>query len=220
MGRRGLIATIGIFTLLVSLFIFTILWAGRSYTTVTIEHTYYFLVRDCEETTSAAVAGQSYVSGGAGYLWGDNVVLACYYTRSDAERISLIMEEKGIETNILTQNPATFSLHGTAAEQAAHIKANAETADTCARMFYDCANGLERGTMSQEEARAAVRGAAKSLKGLREGNTGTVYNTWNAELYRAEHRAEELASGILFAKDLRYSQVQLLMSVLSIEDCF
>ena len=222
--HRGayLAALLAIFLFTISIFVGIFWWNGRAYAKVSLEEKYYLLVRDCEDTTAAVVAGQIYSSGGAGYLLdtGDLVALACYFSERDAEFVQGVMAEKGLTTHVVEISPEDFSLNGKRAEERAHITANANTADTCARILYDTANGLERTELTQDEARAALTGVIKSLKGLREGNEGELYGLWNAALYEAEREGREVAAGILFAKDLRYIQIRLCLAISNIENYF
>lgn len=211
--RRGpwtFLAALGVFLFTVGLFVGMFVWYGRDETTLSLGREYYFLVRECEDATASAVAGQVYLSGGAGYLLTDGgrscVVLSCYFRLTDAERVQGALAEKGIEAEILTLSTKDFS--ASAADKQL-IEDNVATAETCARILYDAANGLERAEFTQDEARAAVRGAASSLKGLSQGS----FPLWNAELVRAEHKAREICEGILFAKDLRYLEAELLLAI-------
>ena len=223
-NHRGayLATAIAIFLFTVCLFVGIFWWNGRAYAKVTLEEKYYLLVRDCEDTTASVVVGQIYSSGGAGYLLdtGNLVALACYFTDRDAEFVQSVMAEKGVDTRVVEISPEEFSLNGKRAEARAHITANANTVDTCARILYDTANGLERTELSQDEARAALTGVVKSLKGLREGNEGDLYGLWNAVLYEAEREGREVAAGILFAKDLRYIQIRLCLAISNIGNYF
>lgn len=215
------VAVLAMFLFVVALFAGVFFWQSKKSVRVNAEREYYFLVRDCEDTTASAVAGQVYLSGGAGYLLetgGEScVVLAGYFRIEDAERVKSTMEENEISARVLTLRMEDFFLEGEAAEQKEQVEGNLETVETCARILYDTANGLERTSLSQEEARSAVRGVTKSLKGLRGQNSAALFSRWNAELSAAERRGAEICEGILFAKDLRYLQVQLLMAVLSAE---
>lgn len=218
-GWKKMLAAAGIFVILAALLVGTAYAAGRKFARVEVKKTYYFLVRGCEESTAAAVAGQVYVAGGAGYLWGDCVILSCYFLQSDAERVRSVMRQQGIEAEIRAEKIDSVILNGGKAEQAVRVGSNLEVADTCAHILYDCANGLERGSLSQTEAREGLRGVQKSLEGLRKGN-GTLSDAWDRELYRAERRAAELSEGILFSKDLRYLQISLILAVLSAGEYF
>ncbi len=218
------LAAVAVFLLTAGLFVGIFWWYGRDEARICLGREYYFLVQDCEDTTASAVAGQVYLSGGAGFPLvqnGENcIAIACYFRETDAERIQNAMAEKGTQTRILTLKSADFRLVGKSAALKGRVEGNLETAETCARILYDTANGLERADCSQEEARAAVRGAAKSLKGLREGNSDPLFTLWNARLSAAQRRGSELADGILFAKDLRYLQIELLLDIVNAEGCF
>ena len=215
---------LGVFLFTVCLFIGLFWWYGRDYARVSLQKTYYFLVRDCEDTTASAVAGQVYLSGGAGYLLEvageSSVVLSCYFKIADAERVQSMMQEKGIQTELLSFSTEEFVLQGEKAKLKTIVVENVETVETCARILYETANGLERTDTSQEEARAAVRGVISSLKGLQQGNEEQLFALWNHSLLSAERRGREIAEGIIFAKDLRYLQVELCMAILKTGEYF
>ena len=212
---------LAVFLFTVCLFVGVFWWYGRDYARVSLGKEYYFLVRDCEDTTASAVAGQVYLSGGAGYLLGeDAVVLSCYFKKTDAERVQGSMTEKGLETRILALKTEEFTLSGDKARYLSRVEANADTVETCARVLYDTANSLERTDISQDEARAAVKGVVSALKGLRQGNEDSFFELWNHALSNAERRGKELTEGILFAKDLRYLQVEFCIAILSSDRYF
>lgn len=223
-GLFTFFAVLGVFLFTVILFVGVFWWYGEDYARVSLNRTYYFLVRDCEDATASAVAGQIYLSGGAGYLievdGASAVILSCYFKDTDCERVKNTLSEKGVETRLLALSTNDFSLQDSKAELRGRVEANAETVETCARMLYETANGLERTDISQEEARAAVRGVVTTLKGLRQGNKDESFELWNHELSDAERRGTEIAEGILFAKDLRYLQIELCMAILSIDVYF
>ena len=66
------------------------------------------------------------------------------------------------------------------------------------------------------EAKAAARGAASSLAGLAEGNAGAFFDRWNAELLAAKRSCKEIEGGLVFAKDLRRIQAQLLCALVGL----
>lgn len=220
-GAFTFFAVLAVFLFTVCLFVGVFWWYGEDYARVSLGKEYYFLVRDCEDTTASAVAGQVYLSGGAGYLMGENAVaLSCYFKEMDAERIQGSMAEKGLDTRLLTLKTAEFTLSGEKAKFRDRVESNVETVETCARVLYDTANGLERTELSQDEARAAVKGVVTALKGLRQGNEDSLFELWNYHLSNAERRGKEIIEGILFAKDLRYLQIELCMTILSADQYF
>ncbi len=203
----------GAFTLCVCLFLTIFYLNARRSAKILLDGEYFFLAKSCEETTAAALVGQVYDSGGAGVLIEADgqvaVALACYFTRSDAENVSRSLRERGTETEIYRMTTPELTIFGADSEIAARVSANARTADTCARILYDTANGLERASTSQEEARAAVRGVSKVLRGLCAENGNELHARWNAELTALGREGEELADGLLFSKDVRCLQVRI-----------
>ena len=218
------LAALAVFLLTVAVFVGVFFWYGRDRARVSCDKEYYFLVQDCETTTAAAVAGQVYLAGGAGYSLetaGQScVVLACYFRVTDAERVQRAMAEKEITVRILTLRSSDFVLEGQNSALKGRVEGNLETAEACARILFDAANGLERAELSQEEARAAVRGTTKALKGLREENSAGLFDHWNVLLTSAAKRGEEIADGILFSKDLRYLQTELCLAIVNAESYF
>ncbi|MDE6058644.1 MAG: hypothetical protein K2G44_01220 [Clostridia bacterium] len=223
-SKKHFFIILAVFTAIVCAFVGIVWWCGRAYARVTLPQKYWLLVRDCEDSTAAAIIGNTYLSGGAGYLietgGKQSVVIACYYSEVSAESVRRSMEGKGIETHIVKRAPSDFTLSGNSSSYKERIIENAETADTCAKILYDTANNLERTAISQEEARAAVRGVVSSLHGLQEGNTDRCFSQWNTALLLAERKGIEIANGIIFAKDLRYLQVQLCISISNTGDYF
>ena len=220
MKKNGVVAGIvfAVLLFLASLF-FGLFWkSGQS--RVSLPYSYYFVVQDCEEATSAAVVGQVYYSGGAGYYMEQKgeraVAIACYYKESSANQIKERLALRGIETKILKLSPSEFD--SSAAKE--KVISNAETLDACARLLYDTANGLERTSLTQEEGRSAVRGVVQSLKGLCTQNGEGAFARWNAQLRSAVKKGTEIAEGIVFAKDLRYLQVELCLDIVNMGEYF
>ena len=184
---------------------------GQGYARVSFERDYYFLVKDCEETSVSAVAGAIYSSGGAGYyLSNDNAVaIACYFKEASAQSVKRNLEEKGTQTRLIVRSSSDLVLRGRKSGYKEQIQSNLETVDHLAHILYDTANGLERSELTQREAKAALSGVVSSLKGLIAGNEGGVFALWNVELKAAQRRGTEISDGLLFAKDLRYLQTML-----------
>ena len=218
MSPLQFLAVLGLFACAIFLFLGAVACVKRDEREVNFEADYYFLVEDCEDSTAAAVAGTVYGKGGAGVMLGGGraVVVACYYTVQDAERVQSAMREKGQNTRIEAISAKKFTLKGGNTAYCARIEDNATTAETCARLLYDTANGLERAEKGQSEAKAAAHGAASSLAGLAEGNAGRFFDRWNAELLSAKRNCEEAADGLVFAKDLRRIQAQLLCALVGL----
>ena len=115
---------------------------------------------------------------------------------------------------------APLTLKGKSVAARDRIVANAETADSLARLLYDTANGLEQAKLSQAEARSALVGAVSSLGGLMADNGDGVFSLWNTALKEAHRRGVELAEGLLFQKDIRYLQTLLCDRIVNIAEYF
>ncbi len=178
--------------------------------TVSGTRQYYLLARVCEDTTASAVAGEVYHAGGAGYetaIEGKSViVLAGYPDLHSATRVQNTLSEMGTETELFPVACAPFSLIGNQAKEAETISAHLRTLDSCINLLYDTANGLERGNLSQKEGKSALDGVRRALSGLQENSPS---QRWKQALERYVRKSEELASGLVFSKDLRNLQVQL-----------
>ncbi len=204
----------------VALFIVLVVYTGRARADVALDLEFYFLVRDCNDSTSAAVVGEVYSAGGAGYLDGDSVILACYYTKADARRVCSLMEQKGEAVYVSARTLKSLTLRGGDTCYRDKIKENAGTVESVARLLYDTANGLETGKLSQSSANINLQGAADSLNGLISLNSESFFNAWNRRLYTVLAETREKAGEILFSKDLRYLQVSLCCALLECGTCF
>ena len=101
-------------------------WNTRTCARVSPDYEYFLLVRPCEESTSAAVVEESYSAGGAAVMYGgDKVVLACYFSRSDAERVCAQTRAEGTEAEVVRIAASEFFLYGRNAAYADRAAANA-----------------------------------------------------------------------------------------------
>lgn len=217
---KGLLVSVAAFACCVAVFLVLVVYAGRARAEIDVDLDCYFLVKNCEENTSAAVVGEVYSAGGAGYLYGDAVVIACYYTKADARRVCSLMEQRGEEVGILSRSFQSFTLRGERARLKDELLGGINTAVSVARLLYDTANGLEVGTLPQTAAKANLRGAADALDGLIAANSDPVFREWNRILYPVSRGAREKSRDILFSKDVRYLQVALSYAVLDVADAF
>ena len=217
---KGLIISVLAFIACLAIFLVLVFYTGRARADVTLDLKYYFLVRDCDDSTSAAVVGEVYSAGGAGYLDGESVILACYDAKADARRVCSLMEQKGETVHVTERELKSLTLRGDRARYGEKVKENAETAKSVARLLYDTANGLETGTLSQSLAKANVKGAADALNGLIARNGDKIFEAWNRTLYAVAADLRDVTGGLLFAKDVRYVQISLCCGLLAMDRCF
>ena len=213
--QGGIVFTAALFLFIALLAVFVGVFARRGDGPIGLSLTYHFLVRRCDHATAAAVAGDAYLAGGAGYLLENEglVVLAGYYSKEDATYVGHTMSERGVEVSVVTRTLDDFSTGREHAALRGQIEDELTTLDALSRLLFDAANGLERG-LGQQDAHAALQGAAASLDGLVGGNEGEYFKLWNVELLRIKRRAKETDAGLVFAKDLRYLQVAILVTIL------
>lgn len=217
---KDLIISVIAFAVCLAVFLVLVIYTGRPREEVDLGLEYYFLVRDCEESTSAAVVQEVYSYGGAGYLDGENVILACYYLKSDARRVCSLMEQRGESVYVQSRALKSITLRGESVKFRDEISANAQTAESVARLLYETANGLETGSLSQALAKNNLKGAADALNGLISLNVDPFFEKWNRELYSSASAIRTGAGTLLFSKDVRYLQVELCLSLLSMDSCF
>ncbi len=215
LGSKGLFVSIAAFLLCIAVFVVLVIFTGRARADVDTELDCYFLVRNCDDSTSAAVVGEVYSAGGAGYLYGDSVIIACYYTKADARRVCSLLEGRGESVGILARSFEKLTLRGGDTEHKEEILGSIETAKSAARLLYDTANGLETGSLSQVSAKANVEGAADALEGVAASDP-SLLDRWDCVLYDVIRNAREKSRGILFSKDVRFLQVSLCCAVLNI----
>lgn len=215
-SRRAAVGISVVFLLLSCLFAGVVISEGRAFCTVEPDLSYSFVLRSCSKEVSAAVVKEVYRAGGAGYATEDGVIVACYFETSEAERAASMLRERGTEAEVKTRSVPAFVLEGRNREEGEAVLSTLSAADSCARVLFDVANGLERMTVGQEEARAAVRGVGMSLRALsKEGPS-----LWGGEMTSVARDTDDVAAGILFAKDVRLLQVRLCLAVLSAKRFF
>lgn len=222
--RKGaaFFAGVLLFVFVACLFVGIFTCAGRTEHAVSLGYDFYFLIKECESTTAGVIAGGVADSGGAGYLYGDDVVLSVYFTESDACSVRDRLDERGVETRIKEVSCKEFMLRGDASKRDLAIS-NGKTVYAIGKELYEIANRLERAECTQEEARKALNGAVAALKGLQRENEnadGALFSRWNAVLFSAARKGEEIATQIIFCKDVRYLEVQLFAALVDMGEYY
>lgn len=217
---RNLISAASLFLGTVCLFVGIFCWYGTGCVRIEFSETYYLLVRTCEKTTSAAVVGDVSSSGGAGILYNDHsVVIACYFEEADALVVCATLTDR-FEASVMTARSKPLYLFGKDRKCAERIRSNIRTADACARLLFDTANGLSNTEYSQEEATARVEGVAKAIAGLCIENSADLFGEWNVCLRAIGDEAHSVADGIVFAKNVRTLQTKLCIAVSRASELF
>ena len=113
-----------------------------------------------------------------------------------------------------------ITLRGEDAAFAEKVKNTASTAESVARLLYDTANALERGTADQKAAKGNVKGAADALEGLAAADSEPLFAKWDLAVRNVARAAREKSRDILFAKDVRYLQISLCCMLLDMGSYF
>lgn len=185
----------------------------------TVDKTFYFLAEEAGE--SVAVFAQSvYNGGGAGYPYEAEgkyySVLAAYNDLQAVQSVAETMEAKGKETSILTVTVGTFYFTTrTLIEEAEKTEGVVTTILQCADVLYAAANRLERGEYGQAEGRACVAGISAALGGI-EG----MLEQAEELLLVAREKCDEIETGVVYAKDLRYLQIELIGGIAALQKYF
>lgn len=194
--------------LIVGLGVFYAGWI-RGATSVEQNGAFYFLVSNEEHVQASAE--NAYLSGGAGYVLtgGENVcaAYACYFTESGAEQAQSNLAERGIRASVLRAGGATLYFKSEREKaNAKHVKAAFNAAYTCARLLGDLADGAETGVYTQEALKELLWETNRAIGGLRAAALNCV-PTLSAAFSDVYKKIEEIAGGIVFAKNIRYAQL-------------
>jgi hypothetical protein len=184
----------------------------------TVDKTFYFLAEEAGESVSV-FAQSVYNSGGAGYPYEADgksySVLAAYNALEEAQTVADTMAAKGRETTVLPVTVGTFYFTTRAlAAEAEETEGVVTTVLQCADVLYSAANKLETGEYAQTEGRACIEGISLALNGLREeGSAGEL-------LVCGREKCAEIASGVVYAKDLRYLQIELIGGIIDLQKIY
>jgi hypothetical protein len=183
-----------------------------------VDRTFYFLAEEAGESVSV-FAQSVYNGGGAGYLYESNgisySVLAAYNALEEAQGVANTMAARGRETVLLPVTVGTFYFTTRArAAEAAATEGVVTTALDCADALYSSANKLERGEYTQAEGRACIAGIAAALKGAANGGAASAW------LQTGIEKCAEIESGVVYAKDLRYLQIELIGGIVELQNFY
>lgn len=198
-----------VFLLCVLLFISVFFLAGIPGGSVDYERDFYFLTKECETSDVSVTVGNVYLSGGAGYILTDGnkelVALACYPDSDVAQKICDDLTRKGNEVRILQKSAEKWTIRGKKALSAEGMTNCCLKLDECERKLYASANSLEKGELTQSQAKLCLVGVISALGGARREE----FPKWSKRLDEIILRARECAEGIVLSKDVRYLQIAL-----------
>lgn len=221
--RRGALALVGIFS---ALAVFSGIFYARVLLNMQIlelTRTFYFLVSDDE---SVAVSAQSvYLSGGAGYLMSrdgqEYAVLACYFTSTEARIVRDNLASRRIAASVLEESGGRLYLKSNSEKRNAERLAGCfNTLSDCIRLLYDLSVKAEKGEYTQQKLKFVLRETGGVLSCLAKENDGGLFAKLSVCAAKASEKLSEIYRSTVYAKDIRYVQVYLSDSYLSLASDF
>lgn len=208
-----------VFVLVTAISVIACLLTGDYKIYLACPYEYYLLVRTCEESTSAAVVGDVSSCGGVGIVYDDEfVVISCYFQKQDALTVQGTLLDCA-KTDIVVLKSNRIQIQKKDKERASEIFSYLQTADVCARLLFDTANGLSKTEYTQEVAKArlhSIETVLSSLSNLPE----EIGVRWNSALHKIKENTSAVSQGIVFAKDVRSLQAQLCIVISQASDLF
>lgn len=155
--------------------------------------------------------------GGAGYVleYEDSyyVTVACYYSENDANTVCASLKRRELDCTVLCAERDDFSLPRTSKKNAALYTGNLNTLQSLSILAYECANGLDTGTLSQSSAKGVISDIESGIVGLKYANPD---NCFTGELYRLSAECSEAADGYLYSKNMRRLQIAIVDCILNV----
>ena len=187
---------------------------------IDIKATYYFVFfRRADNAASADSLSQTVESyGGAGYVlnYDDDlgVAVACYYDENSAQTVCSSLKRRDLDCAVKKIERDGFKLNFSAKKNAALFEGNLNTLSSIAHIAYECANGLDAGSYSQNNAKEMINTIINGIDGLKTNNTD---NCFTEALDEIKRECDDRAGSFLRAGDLRYIQIAIIDKILNIE---
>ncbi len=183
--------------------------------------TYYFVCYRMTDNAISADAISKTVSsyGGAGYILphGGNyyVTLSCYYKSDEADSVCAKLKERDLECSVLKIETKQYRLQGSNAKKNEQLYlGNLKTLNSLSALAYECANGLDTGSLSQSKAKQLLTSITDSLNGLLKNNPA---NCFTQSLQSAVEECKNVSGGFLLSKNMRYIQIALADRIINAE---
>lgn len=188
-----------------------------------VSETFYFLVS--EEENVPASAWDAYLGGGGGYVMSrgktEYAVLSCYFNETDARTVKNNLGNKKISAAVLEESGGMLYFKKRSEKQNAEKIAGCfRTMGSCIRLLYDIANSAETGEYTQQAAQAFAFGRERrSFPSRGREPRRRLYGDFRLRL-PVRFELSEIVRGIVYAKDIRYLQVSLSDSYLTLAEEF
>lgn len=188
---------------------------------ISFQSCFYLVCYSVEDNSISADAISDSVTnlGGAGYVFeygGEYfVTVACYYKKTDAERVQKSLLKRGLQCFVLTAERKEYSLKPGISEKRQKLYAgNLNTLFSLSELCYECANKLDTGEYNQSNAKNVLADVEKSLNGLKLSNSS---NCFSEEIKRLSAECEAAGDGYLLSKNLRKLQIAIADTLINID---
>lgn len=182
---------------------------------------YHFVCYTVRDNSLSADAISDTVSsyGGAGYVLeykGEYyVTIACYYTKTEANRVRQNLLKRGLNCSVLSVKKDNYTIQSIGAQNAEKLyKGNLNTLYSLSQMCYECANGLDSGSYNQSLAKGVLKDVTSGLHGLKLANGE---NCFSGEIRRLLAECESVGNGYIYSKDMRKLQIAFADTIINIE---
>ena len=178
-----------------------------------------------EEENVPASAWDAYLGGGAGYVMSrgktEYAVLSCYFNETDARTVKNNLGNKKISASVLEESGGMLYFKKRSEKQNAEKIAGCfRTMGSCIRLLYDIANSAETGEYTQQALKRSLSAVRGVLSRLAEENRGGVFTEISACASQSALKLSEIVRGTVYAKDIRYLQISLSDSYLTLAEEF
>ena len=182
---------------------------------------YYFVCyRVTDNVISAgSLSGTDSSYGGAGYnlSYDGNyyVIMSCYYQKNDAETVCSSLKKRDLDCTVLEIKTDEYRLKSYSAKRNEELYlGNLNTLHTLSMLAYECANGLDTGSYTQQQAKSVAYDIKSGLKGLLSANSG---NCFMHGLNTVLNCCEEREKGYIYSKDMRYMQAAVIDLIVNVK---
>lgn len=182
------------------------------------ERVFSFICFSVKDNSLSAAAISDSVSnlGGAGYVlgYGGNyyIIMSCYYSENDAETVRKSLLRRGLDCSVLTVETDEYIIKSGSDSLKKLYLGNLNTLYSLSLMCYECANGLDGGTYSQDSARAVLKDVESGLNGLKSANPA---NCFTDEINRLSAECSAAGNGYVLSKSMRKLQIAIADSIIN-----
>ena len=161
---------------------------------------------DAHSASSISSTVQSY--GGAGYIikLGSNyhVAVACYYSREDVESVMLSLADDGLSCQVIEAYAGGYDIPRRLSGQKSNISGALATLSQLGSLFYETANGLDGGTLTNAAAVSVLGNARAVLNAAMSENEG---NALYSEINYLLALVDDLDPAYVYAREVRALQI-------------